>query len=59
VLDDIKSGAFAERFQAEARSGYEMLNMAQSILRGNSPITEAESRLRRAADLSGPPTDRG
>jgi ketol-acid reductoisomerase len=59
VLDDIKSGAFAERFQAEARSGYEMLNMAQSILRGNSPITDAESRLRRAADLSDPPTDRG
>jgi hypothetical protein len=54
----LKSGSFAERFQAEARNGYSMLSMAQSILRGDSPITDAEARLRRAADLSDPPTDR-
>jgi ketol-acid reductoisomerase len=58
VLEDIKSGSFAERFQAEARNGYSMLSMAQSILRGDSPITAAEARLRRAAALSDPPTDR-
>jgi len=58
VLEDIKNGSFAERFQAEARNGYSMLSMAQSILRGDSPITDAEARLRRAADLSEPPTDR-
>src|SRR4029450_2815980 len=44
---------------AEARNGYSMLSMAQSILRGDSPITDAEARLRRAADLSEPPPDRG
>jgi ketol-acid reductoisomerase len=57
VLEDIKSGSFAERFQAEARTGYSMLSMAQKILREGSPITDAEARLRRAADLSDPPTD--
>ena len=58
VLEDIRSGAFAERFQAEARNGYSMLSMAQSILRGGSHITDAEARLRRAADLPDPPADR-
>jgi ketol-acid reductoisomerase len=59
VLEDIKSGAFAQRFQAEAQTGYSVLNMAQSLLRGNSSITDAENRLRRAADLPDPPADRG
>ena len=59
VLEDIKSGAFAQRFQAEAQTGYSVLNMAQSLLRGNSSITDAETRLRRAADLPDPPADRG
>jgi ketol-acid reductoisomerase len=59
ILEDIKSGAFAQRFQAEAQTGYSVLNMAQSLLRGNSSITDAEIRLRRAADLPDPPADRG
>ena len=59
VLEDIKSGAFAQRFQAEAQTGYSVLSMAQSLLRGNSSITAAETRLRRAADLPDPPADRG
>ena len=59
ILEDIKSGAFAQRFQAEAQTGYSVLNMAQSLLRGNSSITDAETRLRRAADLPDPPADRG
>jgi ketol-acid reductoisomerase len=58
VLEDIQSGAFAERFQVEAQNGYSMLSMARSILRGGSHITDAEARLRRAAGLSDPPTDR-
>jgi len=58
VLDDIRSGAFAERFQAEARAGYPLLNMAQGLLRGSSHITEAEARLRCAAGLPDPPADR-
>jgi len=36
-----------------------MLSMAQSLLRGRLPITDAEARLRRAADLPDPPADRG
>jgi ketol-acid reductoisomerase len=59
VLEDIKSGAFAERFQSDARDGYSMLSMAQSLLRGRLPITDAEARLRRAANLPDPPDDRG
>jgi ketol-acid reductoisomerase len=58
VLGDITSGAFAQRFQAEARDGHAMLNMAQSLLRGNSAITDAETRLRRAANLPDPPAHR-
>jgi ketol-acid reductoisomerase len=59
VLEDIKSGGFAQRFQAEAQGGYSMLGMAQSLLRGNSPITEAEARLRRAAHLPDARPDQG
>ena len=58
VLEDITSGAFARRFQAEAQDGYSMLNMAQSLIRGNAPITDAETRLRRAANLPDPPDSR-
>ena len=36
-----------------------MLSMAQSLLRGRLPITVAEARLRRAANLPDPPDDRG
>lgn len=46
ILEDIRSGGFAERFQAEAKDGYPMLGMAQEMLRGDSPITAAEHRLR-------------
>jgi ketol-acid reductoisomerase len=59
VLEDIKNGRFAERFQAEARGGYLTLSMARSFLRGRSPITDAEAQLRRAANLPDPPADRG
>jgi len=58
VLDDIKSGAFARRFQAEAQNGYSMLSMAQSLVRGNAPITDAETELRRAVNLPDPPDAR-
>jgi ketol-acid reductoisomerase len=58
VLEDIKSGAFAERFQAEARDGYSVLSMAQSLLRGRSFITDAEAQLRRASNLPDPAADR-
>jgi ketol-acid reductoisomerase len=49
VLEDIRSGAFACRFQDEARNGYPVLDMARAMIHGPSPITEAEERLRRLA----------
>ncbi len=54
VLEDIRSGAFARRFQNEAESGYPMLGIAQAMMRAASPISEAEDRLRRLAELTGP-----
>jgi ketol-acid reductoisomerase len=47
ILEDIRSGGFARRFQDEARSGYPMLDVARSMMRGPSPIAEAEERIRR------------
>jgi ketol-acid reductoisomerase len=47
ILADITSGAFARRFQDEARNGYPMLSVAREMTRGTSPITDAEDRLRR------------
>src|SRR5215471_451071 len=59
ILEDIKSGAFAQRFQAEARDGYSMISAAQSVLRGSSAMTDAEAWLRRAANLPDSPADQG
>jgi ketol-acid reductoisomerase len=55
VLEDIKSGGFARRFQEEARNGYPMLEFARAMIRGGSPISEAEDRIRRltSPDRSG------
>jgi len=55
VLEDITTGAFARRFQQEASGGYPMLGAAREFMRGGSSITEAESRLRKAAGLPDPP----
>ena len=52
ILEDIKSGGFARRFQDEARNGYPMLEMARAMIHGDSPITDAEKSLRR---LTGSP----
>jgi len=49
VLEDIRSGAFARRFQDEAQNGYPMLELARAMMHGPSPMTEAEDRLRRLA----------
>jgi ketol-acid reductoisomerase len=51
VLEDIRSGAFARRFQEEAGNGYPLLDMARAMMHGPSPISEAEKGLRR---LTGP-----
>ena len=55
VLEDIIGGAFARRFQEEAQSGYPMLSIAREVMSGGSQITDAETRLRRAAGLPEPP----
>ena len=49
VLADIQSGAFAQRFQNEARSGYPMLGLARDIIRRDCPMTAAEQHVRRLA----------
>jgi len=54
ILEDIRSGAFARRFQKEADSGYPMLDVARAMMRGASPISEAEERLRYLARLAKP-----
>jgi ketol-acid reductoisomerase len=54
VLEDIASGAFARSFQTEAESGYPMLALARALMRGGSPMTQAEARLRDATGLPDP-----
>src|ERR1041385_3191501 len=49
VLEDIKSGGFAQRFQDEARNGYPMLELARASMHGRSPMAEAEERIRHLA----------
>ncbi|HET8576747.1 MAG TPA: NAD(P)-binding domain-containing protein [Methylomirabilota bacterium] len=58
ILDDIKSGAFARRFQEEAGNGYPILAIARSMMNSVSPITDAEDRLRRLAAPPGPESER-
>ena len=50
VLEDIRSGGFARRFQEEAGNGYPLLEMARAMMHGPSPISEAEKSLRRLAE---------
>jgi ketol-acid reductoisomerase len=53
VLEDIKSGGFAQRFQDEARNGYPMLEFARAMMHGGSPISEAEDRIRHLTSPDG------
>jgi ketol-acid reductoisomerase len=50
VMQDIKTGGFARRFQDEACNDYPMLAMARELMRGTPPMTAAEERLRGLAD---------
>jgi ketol-acid reductoisomerase len=59
VLEDIRSGGFAQRFQDEERNGYPMLEFARAMMRGGSPITEAEERIRRLASSDPPGSSPG
>lgn len=55
ILEDIRSGGFARRFQEEAASGYPMLEIARSMMHGPSPIAEAEQSVRRLLAAPEPP----
>jgi ketol-acid reductoisomerase len=57
VLEDIRSGAFARRFQEEASGGYPMLEIARGMIDGASLIGTAEARLRRLKRLERPAAD--
>jgi ketol-acid reductoisomerase len=46
VLHDVSSGGFASQFQAERRAGYPMLQQAEAMSHGDSPIVRAEARVR-------------
>ena len=56
VLEDIRSGGFARRFQDEASNGYPMLEFARAMMHGGSPMSEAEDRIRHlvSGDGAGP-----
>src|SRR5512134_765222 len=58
ILGDITSGAFAQRFQDEAKNGYPMLEMARAMMHGDSPITDAEALLRRLTASPKPGSER-
>jgi ketol-acid reductoisomerase len=46
VMEDIRLGGFARRFQDEARNGYPLLGVAREMVRGTPPMTAAEEGLR-------------
>jgi ketol-acid reductoisomerase len=46
TMREIHNGGFARQFQAEREAGYPMLSMAEKMSLDDSPITQAEMRLR-------------
>jgi len=46
ILQEISSGEFAKKFQAEREAGYPMLSQAQAMSMEDSPIAQAEQRVR-------------
>jgi ketol-acid reductoisomerase len=46
ILEEIQSGEFAQKFQAERESGYPMLSQAEAMSMGDSPIAQAEQCVR-------------
>jgi ketol-acid reductoisomerase len=56
VLDDIRSGGFADKFQAEAANGAPALALIAAMTAGDDPITRAEESVRAALRGSSQPT---
>lgn len=50
ILEEISSGEFAKKFQAEREAGYPMLSQAQAMSMDDSPIAQAEQRVRQLLD---------
>ncbi|HZD74897.1 MAG TPA: NAD(P)-binding domain-containing protein [Actinomycetota bacterium] len=48
ILEDIRSGGFARRFQEEQAGGYPSLAAIEAITSGDDPMTKAEERVRAA-----------
>jgi ketol-acid reductoisomerase len=48
ILEDIRSGGFARRFQEEQAGGYPSLAAIEAITSGDDPMTRAEERVRAA-----------
>jgi ketol-acid reductoisomerase len=48
VLDDIRSGGFARRLQAEGEDGYPALALIEALTAGDDPMTRAEAAVRAA-----------
>ncbi len=48
VLEDIRSGGFARRFQQEQAEGYPTVAVIEAITSGDDPMTRAEERVRSA-----------
>ena len=48
VLDDIRRGGFAEKFQAEEAAGSPALSLIAAVTAGDDPITRAEQMVRAA-----------
>lgn len=46
ILEEIRSGQFAQQFQAEREAGYPNLTQAEAMTQGDSPISQAEARVR-------------
>jgi ketol-acid reductoisomerase len=47
ILEEIRSGAFARKFQAERQAGYPVLSQAEAMSMDDSPIARAERRVRK------------
>jgi ketol-acid reductoisomerase len=46
TMEEIQNGQFAQQFQAEREAGYPLLAQAEAMSSSDSPITEAEARVR-------------
>jgi ketol-acid reductoisomerase len=46
ILEEIQSGEFARKFQAEREAGYPILTQAEAMSIADSPIARAEARVR-------------